>query len=50
MEESIWLELITLGALVWLGYIGARIAARFNLPSVTGFLLVGIPIRVCIII
>ena len=41
-EPSIWLELVTLGALVWLGYIGARLASRFNLPSVTGFLVVGI--------
>jgi Kef-type K+ transport system membrane component KefB/nucleotide-binding universal stress UspA family protein len=40
--EGIWLELVILGALVWLGYIGARVAGRFNLPSVTGFLLVGI--------
>ena len=42
MGESIWFELVILGALVWLGYMGARVAGRFNLPSVTGFLLVGI--------
>ncbi len=42
LEQSVWLELITLGALVWLGYIGARLASRFKLPSVTGFLLVGV--------
>lgn len=42
MEQSFWLELVTLGALVWLGYIGARVAGRFNIPSVTGFLLVGV--------
>jgi len=42
MAEEIWFELVILGALVWLGYMGARIAGRFNLPSVTGFLLVGI--------
>ena len=40
--EGIWFELVILGALVWLGYMGARVAGRFNLPSVTGFLLVGI--------
>lgn len=44
LEGSIWLELVTLGALVWLGYIGARLASRFHLPSVTGFLLVGIAV------
>ena len=42
MGEGIWLEIVTLGALVWLGYIGARVASRFNIPSVTGFLLVGV--------
>lgn len=42
MSEGIWFELVILGALVWLGYMGARVASRFNLPSVTGFLLVGI--------
>jgi len=42
LEQGIWLELVTLGALVWLGYMGSRLAARFNLPSVTGFLLVGV--------
>ena len=42
MAEGIWFELVILGALVWLGYMGARVAGRFNLPSVTGFLLVGI--------
>ena len=40
--EGIWFELVILGALIWLGYMGARVAGRFNLPSVTGFLLVGI--------
>lgn len=35
-------ELVVFGALLWLGYIGARIVARFNLPSVTGFLIMGI--------
>jgi|GEM_PF-464336 len=44
MAEGIWLELVTLGALVWLGYIGARLASRVNLPSVTGFLLVGVAV------
>jgi len=42
LETGIWVELIALGALVWLGYIGARLAARVRLPSVTGFLLVGV--------
>lgn len=42
LEQGIWLELVTLGALVWLGYMGARLASRFHLPSVTGFLLVGV--------
>ncbi len=42
MERTLWLELVTLGALVWLGYIGAHVASRFNIPSVTGFLLVGV--------
>lgn len=42
MGGSIWIELVTLGALVWLGYMGARLVARFNLPSVTGFLIVGV--------
>jgi len=42
IAEGIWLELVTLGALIWLGYMGARIASRFSLPSVTGFLLVGV--------
>ncbi len=42
MGNSIWIELVTLGALIWIGYIGARLAGRFNLPSVTGFLLMGV--------
>lgn len=42
MERTIWLELVTLGALIWLGYMGARLVGRLNLPSVTGFLLVGV--------
>jgi len=40
--NSIWVELVTLGALIWIGYIGARLAGRFNLPSVTGFLIMGV--------
>ncbi len=42
MNEIIWLDLVVVGTLIWLGYMGARLIGRFNLPAVTGFLLVGI--------
>lgn len=35
-------QLVAVGMLLWLGYIGARVVERFRLPYVTGFLLVGI--------
>lgn len=36
--------LLVFGLLLWLGYLGARIVARFKLPAVTGFLVMGIVI------
>jgi len=35
-------ELVVLGLLLWLGYLGARVVSRLRLPQVTGFLLMGI--------
>lgn len=35
-------QLVAVGMLLWLGYIGARVVERFRLPEVTGFLLMGI--------
>lgn len=40
--DLIWLDLLVIGTLIALGYLGARLTARLRLPSVTGFLLVGI--------
>ncbi|MEL7668428.1 MAG: cation:proton antiporter [Actinomycetota bacterium] len=42
MQETAWLDLVIVGSLIALGYLGARITTRLHLPSVTGFLLVGI--------
>jgi len=42
MQETAWLDLVIIGSLIALGYLGARITTRLHLPSVTGFLLVGI--------
>ena len=42
MEPTVWSNLVVLGALIALGYLGARLTSRFHLPSVTGFLIVGI--------
>jgi len=42
MQETAWLDLVIAGSLIALGYLGARITTRLHLPSVTGFLLVGI--------
>ena len=42
MQETVWLDLVIVGSLIALGYLGARITTRLHLPSVTGFLLVGI--------
>lgn len=42
MQETVWLDLVIVGSLIALGYLGARLTARLHLPSVTGFLLVGI--------
>ncbi|MGB4442017.1 MAG: cation:proton antiporter [Coriobacteriia bacterium] len=42
MQETVWLDLVIIGSLIALGYLGARLTSRLNLPSVTGFLLVGI--------
>jgi Kef-type K+ transport system membrane component KefB len=41
-SDSFATELVIIGLLAWFGYIGARLVARFNLPAVTGFLIVGI--------
>ena len=35
-------ELVVFGLLLWLGYLGARLFARFRLPAVTGFLVMGV--------
>lgn len=42
MQETVWLDLVIVGSLIALGYLGARLTTRIHLPSVTGFLLVGI--------
>ncbi|MHB1476387.1 MAG: cation:proton antiporter domain-containing protein, partial [Coriobacteriia bacterium] len=42
MQETVWLDLVIVGSLIALGYLGARVTTRLHLPSVTGFLLVGI--------
>ncbi|MDY0341449.1 MAG: cation:proton antiporter, partial [Coriobacteriia bacterium] len=42
MQETVWIDLVIVGSLIALGYLGARVTTRFHLPSVTGFLLVGI--------
>ena len=42
MQETVWLDLVIVGSLIALGYLGARLTTRLHLPSVTGFLLVGI--------
>jgi len=42
VTETVWLDLVIVGTLVWLGYMGARLIGRFKLPAVTGFLLVGV--------
>jgi len=42
MQETVWLDLVVVGALIALGYLGARVSSQLRLPSVTGFLLVGI--------
>lgn len=42
MSQDIWIDLVVVGCLIALGYLGARLTARLRLPSVTGFLLVGI--------
>ncbi|MDO9555974.1 MAG: cation:proton antiporter [Coriobacteriia bacterium] len=44
MNEAVWLDLVVVGTLVWLGYMGARLIGRLNLPAVTGFLLVGVAV------
>ncbi|MBN2848808.1 MAG: cation:proton antiporter [Coriobacteriia bacterium] len=44
MDPNVWLDLLVVGTLIALGYLGARLTARFKLPSVTGFLLVGIAV------
>ncbi|MDI6900606.1 MAG: cation:proton antiporter [Anaerosomatales bacterium] len=44
MDQVVWTDLIIVGTLIWLGYMGARLIGRFNLPAVTGFLLVGIAV------
>jgi Kef-type K+ transport system membrane component KefB len=44
MEQTVWTDLLIIGSLITLGYMGARLSARFHLPSVTGFLLVGIAV------
>lgn len=44
MNEVVWLDLVVVGTLIWLGYMGARFIGRFNLPAVTGFLLVGVAV------
>ncbi|MEA5075599.1 MAG: cation:proton antiporter, partial [Coriobacteriia bacterium] len=42
MQETVWLDLVIFGSLIALGYLGARLTTRLRLPSVTGFLIVGI--------
>lgn len=42
MQDNVWLDLVIVGSLIALGYLGARVTSRLHLPSVTGFLLVGI--------
>lgn len=42
MQETVWLDLVIVGSLIALGYLGARLTTRLRLPSVTGFLIVGI--------
>lgn len=42
MDHAVWLDLLVVGTLIGLGYLGARLTSRLRLPSVTGFLLVGI--------
>ena len=44
MNEVVWLDLVVVGSLIWLGYMGARVIGRLNLPAVTGFLLVGVAV------
>lgn len=42
MDRSFWIDLVAIGTLIWLGYVGARLVSRVRLPAVTGFLMVGI--------
>jgi Kef-type K+ transport system membrane component KefB len=42
VNEVVWLDIVVVGTLIWLGYMGARLIGRLNLPAVTGFLLVGV--------
>ncbi len=35
-------ELIVIASILWLGYVGSKAFQRIKLPSVTGFLLVGV--------
>ena len=42
MDSTVWLDLLVIGSLIALGYLGARLTSHLHLPSVTGFLLVGI--------
>jgi len=44
VNEVVWLDLVVIGSLIWLGYMGARLIGRLNLPAVTGFLLVGVAV------
>ncbi len=42
MEQVAAYELIIIASMLWLGYAGSKLFQRMKLPSVTGFLLVGI--------
>ncbi len=42
MERIVSIELVVIATLLWIGYIGSRLAKRFKLPEVTVFILLGI--------